>query len=317
MGPVSRVAEFKAIETTPPFVGLQQVRWAPSRLADTPEQALQRLFWVYDGGDHFAAELTGDEEVPAVATNARAAVEIELKDGKLAYRLWATGPITDATMAHIHLGGYQQNGAVVAILFHFHSPRSFVAGELVASGELGEADVLARPGFTPTVANLVERIRQGRAYVNLHTTAHPPGEIRGQLLVIDRDPVSHYSDPAFSWRYEVAPAGLGFIRGRQLGPQYEGDLVVGAARPLLADGHLFRLQLTGNRRKVAVDDPRLEDRVADNHEKYDITESESLLFGTGFGIGTDIRTGPGGQLYVVSLTHGAVYEIARRSKGKR
>jgi aldose sugar dehydrogenase len=68
----------------------------------------------------------------------------------------------------------------------------------------------------------------------------------------------------------------------------------------------LRFNLTGNRRKVAVDDPRLEDRVADNTAKNDITESESLLFGSGFGIGTDIETGPNGNLFVVSLSQGAV-----------
>jgi hypothetical protein len=66
-----------------------------------------------------------------------------------------------------------------------------------------------------------------------------------------------------------------------------------------------------------VDDPRLEDRVADNLAKYDLTESESLLFGTGFGIGTDIQTGPNGNLYVVSLTAGTIYEIYRRPTGTK
>src|SRR2546425_949005 len=44
-------------------------------------------------------------------------------------------------------------------------------------------------------------------------------------------------------------------------------------------------------------DPRLRDRVADNLDKWDITESESLLFGRGFGITTDIQTGPNGHLF--------------------
>ena len=123
--------------------------------------------------------------------------------------------------------------------------------------------------------------------------------------------MSHYSDPEFSWKFEVAPAGIGFIQSRALGPQFQGDLIVGAARDFLQGGTLFRLKLTGNRQKIAVDDPRLEDRVADNLAKFDITESESLLFGTGFGIGTDIHTGPNGNLYVVSLSQGAVYEIFR------
>jgi len=135
-------------------------------------------------------------------------------------------------------------------------------------------------------------MRQGRAYANLHTVAHAGGEIRGQVLVTDRAPVSHYHDPEFSWRYEVAPAGLGFIGSRALGPQYQGDMVIGAANPTLLGGQLFHLNLTGNRRQVAVDDPRLADHVADNFFKYDITESESLLFGTGFGVSTgSSRTG--------------------------
>jgi hypothetical protein len=89
-------------------------------------------------------------------------------------------------------------------------------------------------------------------------------------------------------------------------------LFVGAATPLTAGGYLFHFNLTGNRRRIAVDDPRLEDRVADNNAKHDITESESLLFGTGFGVVTDIETGPNGNLFLVSASNGVVYEIFRR-----
>jgi hypothetical protein len=142
---------------------------------------------------------------------------------------------------------------------------------------------------------------------------------------------AHYSDPQFSWRFEVAPGGLGFLRSGALGPQYQNDMFVGAARTFpppapvvpscssgrgapcaLTDGFLWRFNLTGNRRTIAVDDGRLEDRVADNTFKFDLTESETLLFGTGFGVGTDIQTGPNGNLFVVSLTHGVVYEILRK-----
>ena len=37
------------------------------------------------------------------------------------------------------------------------------------------------------------------------------------------------------------------------------------------------------------------------------------LFGQNFGIVTDIQTGPNGNLFVVSLSDGAIYEIFRRS----
>jgi len=139
--------------------------------------------------------------------------------------------------------------------------------------------------------------------------ADSPNEALGRLFML---PGARYSDPEFSWKFEVAPAGLGFLRGRALGPQYQNDLFVGAARPTLEGGQLWHFNLTGNRRRIAVDDPRLEDRVADNHAKFDITESESLLFGRNFGIGSDVESGPNGNLYVVSLDQGAVYEIFRR-----
>jgi glucose/arabinose dehydrogenase len=138
--------------------------------------------------------------------------------------------------------------------------------------------------------------------------ADTPQQALARLFVL---PGSRYSDPEFSWKFAVPPAGIGFLASRALGPQYENDLFAGAATPLTFGGYLFRFNLTGNRLKIAVDDPRLEDRVADNNAKHDITESESLLFGTNFGVGTDVETGPNGNLFVVSLTHGAVYEIFR------
>ena len=138
--------------------------------------------------------------------------------------------------------------------------------------------------------------------------ADTPGEALSRLFML---PGAEYRDPEFSWKWEVAPAGVGFLTSRALGPQFQGDLFVGAATPALQGGYLFRFDLTGNRRRIAVDDPRLADRVADNLDKHEITESESLLFGRNFGVGTDVRTGPNGNLFVVSLTAGAVYEISR------
>lgn len=319
MGPLSRLAEFKAIETSDEFFGLQQTRWPPTNIADSEREALERLFWVFEGGNEFEARLTGDEENPPVDTRARAEFEIELeRDGTLEFRLRARRPINDVIVAHIHLGADGQNGPPAAFLFESAEPVDFDEGDTIARGELTDADIIERPGFTPTVANLVERMRQGRTYVNVHTTANPGGEIRGQLFVSDRDPVSHYSDPEFAWRFEIAPAGVGFIESRDLGSKYRGDLIVGAAVGPRGDGllggHLFRFELSENRRRLEFKDRALRDRVADNNAKYDATESESLIFGLGFGVGTDIQTAPNGNLYVVSLSNGEIYEIFRQRR---
>jgi len=139
--------------------------------------------------------------------------------------------------------------------------------------------------------------------------ADSPGEARARLFML---PGARYKDPEFSWKHVIAPAAIGFVGSSALGPQFRGDLFVGLAVPEPEGGVLLRLQLTGNRRKVAVDDPRLEDRVADNLTFHDLTESETLLIGRNFGVVTDIETGPNGNLFVVSLDQGTVHEIFRR-----
>ena len=138
--------------------------------------------------------------------------------------------------------------------------------------------------------------------------ADTPAEALSRLFVI---PGSQYSDPEFSWKHVLAPAAIGFMEGRGLGPQYDGDLFVGFSVPEPLGGPLFHFNLTGNRRAIGVDDPGLEDRVADNLTFHDMTESESLLVGTGFGVVTDIEPSPHGSLYVVSLDQGTIHEVSR------
>jgi glucose/arabinose dehydrogenase len=119
---------------------------------------------------------------------------------------------------------------------------------------------------------------------------------------------AHYSDPEFSWKWEVAPGGMAFADG-SLGSRYDGDLFVGAATANLEGGYLFRFEMSRDRMNFAFSDPLIQDLVADNLAKHDITESESLLIGRNFGTSTEIEVGPNGNLFVVSISNGAVYEI--------
>jgi len=148
---------------------------------------------------------------------------------------------------------------------------------------------------------------------NLQQLRWPPSNIgataQEALAKLYMLPGAQYFDPEFSWKYALAPSPIGFVRGRGLGPQFEGDLFVGASRTTLLNGFLFRFKLTPDRQHFSFTDPRLADRVADNVDKFDLTESESLLIGKDFGVTTDIQTGPNGNLFVVSLSNGAVYEI--------
>jgi aldose sugar dehydrogenase len=143
--------------------------------------------------------------------------------------------------------------------------------------------------------------------------AEDPGDAREHLFML---PGAKYSDPELSWKYESGPAGTTFVRGKALGDHNEGTLWIGSSRAFSqvggSGGSLYRLQLSRNRQKIDVDDPRLAERVADNLTKFEETESETLLVGRGFGTTPSIEQGPDGNLYVVSITDGAIYKISKK-----
>ncbi|HEX8337007.1 MAG TPA: PQQ-dependent sugar dehydrogenase, partial [Pyrinomonadaceae bacterium] len=139
--------------------------------------------------------------------------------------------------------------------------------------------------------------------------ADTAAEALARLYVL---PGSKYTEPEFSWKYAVAPSPLGF-GGAGLGAEYAGDLFVGASRTTLLGGYLMRFDLSADRKRLSTNDSRLADGVADNADKFDLAESESLVVGRDFGVTTDLRTEPSkGTLYVVSLSNGAVYEVYSR-----
>jgi glucose/arabinose dehydrogenase len=158
---------------------------------------------------------------------------------------------------------------------------------------------------------------------NLQQVRYPPTRAAyNAALALSRMfmlPGATYVDPEFSWRFEIGPAGTAFVSGDALGPGNNGTLWMGSARSFQQvggnGGSLYRISLTADRLHVDVSaDPRLADRVADNlftPTKFEGTESETLRIGTGFGTTTDIEQGPDGNLYVVSITDGAIYKISR------
>jgi glucose/arabinose dehydrogenase len=143
--------------------------------------------------------------------------------------------------------------------------------------------------------------------------AYTAGLAQSRMFML---PGAVYVDPDFSWKYEVGPAGTAFVEGVALGAEYNGTLWIGSARSFQQvggnGGSLYRFKLTPDRLHVDVSaDPRLADRVADNQQKFEGTESETLKIGTGFGTTTDIEQGPDGALYVVSITDNTIYRIGQ------
>jgi uncharacterized repeat protein (TIGR01451 family) len=184
-----------------------------------------------------------------------------------------------------------------------------------------------RPGFNGgwiQIMGPVGRIDEFKAIEstyaggNLQQIRWPPSNIaatsQAALSRLYMLPGAQYVDPEFSWKYAVAPSSLGFVRGIGLGTHFESDMFVGASRTTLLNGFLFRFKFTTDRQHFSFTDPRLADLVADNTDKFDQTESESLVIGRDFGVTTDIQTGPNSNVFVVSLSNGAVYEIKSKPR---
>ena len=132
----------------------------------------------------FTATLSGSEAVPPVTTPAQGTATFELsQDGKsLSYTL-SVSDIENVTMTHIHIGAPGKEGPVAAWLYPSKPPAATKEGKF--SGELAKGTItaadLAGPLKGKTVADLVSDIKDGNAYVNVHTSAHSGGEIRGQI----------------------------------------------------------------------------------------------------------------------------------------
>jgi hypothetical protein len=132
----------------------------------------------------FVAPLSGAEEVPPVETRARGQAIFQLSgDGsQLSYRLNVAN-LENVTMAHIHLAPAGVNGPVVAWLFGELIGDELTAGSF--NGILAEGTITAEDLVGPlaglTMEHLLEEIREGNTYVNVHTSQIPAGEIRGQI----------------------------------------------------------------------------------------------------------------------------------------
>ena len=130
-----------------------------------------------EDAERFEASLTGAAETPPVSTTAVGNSSVTLGDDQTSFRINVQG-LNNATVAHIHSGAPGQAGPPVVFLFQASTPVSLANGTLSA-GSFDATDMI--PAANISYDSLLSLIRNGNAYVNVHTTAHPPGEIRGQL----------------------------------------------------------------------------------------------------------------------------------------
>lgn len=162
--------------------------------------------------DNHATHLSGDQEVLVVPPGAPTPADSRAQgqaifhvgnDGtSVDYKLIASN-IENITQAHIHCGPPGVNGPIVVWLYPNPQATTALAGGagrhdgILAENTFHNTDVRpttlpACPGGVATLADVLDRIRSGNAYVNVHTNDgvaptntgpgdFPAGEIRGQF----------------------------------------------------------------------------------------------------------------------------------------
>jgi hypothetical protein len=164
-----------------------------------------------DDRSSFAANLTGYQETP-LTLNSPASGEFAAKvsnDGTaIHYTLTYRGFTSDVTQAHIHFGRPALTGMIVLFLCNNTGtppasvpkpPACPVRGGTV-TGTLTAADMIERApqnvhGGTQGFAEIVEALRNGAAYANVHTANFGSGEIRAALgHAHDQGPGEHDDD---------------------------------------------------------------------------------------------------------------------------
>jgi hypothetical protein len=135
----------------------------------------------------FVVQLTGDEVVPPVNTQASGTFSLFVEGGpsptgqvRISYEL-AVKDIADVTAAHIHLAAKGAEGEVVVPLFTGPAKTGNFTGVL-AQGAILAAD-LSGSLAGKSLSDLLAAMQAGGTYVNVHTAANPNGEIRGQIVM--------------------------------------------------------------------------------------------------------------------------------------
>jgi len=114
------------------------------------------------GGGAETLTLSGSNEVPAVNTPATGTAVVTIKpDKSVTVKVTVTG--MTATASHIHEGAAGTNGPVI-VPFTKTADNTF---EAPAGAKVTDAQY--------------ESYKAGKLYVNVHSAAHPGGEVRAQL----------------------------------------------------------------------------------------------------------------------------------------
>lgn len=130
----------------------------------------------------FVADLKGSEEVPGSGSTATGKFTMEMTSAtSMTSKLEVTGlQVNQITNSHIHSPAARGANAPTKITI-FDNPGSFQSPHNFTTSSV--------------TADVLNDIKNGQAYVNVHTNQFPNGEIRGQLTCSTGDPVTQQPSP--------------------------------------------------------------------------------------------------------------------------
>ena len=140
-----------------------------------------------------AERLVGGNENPPVISEGTGRFRPRIAEDQIKFELSYDG-LLDVQQAHLHIANPGNNGGIVVFLCSNlgNAPAGATVRECPPAGEV-EGDIIATDVQTVVedtttiieagdLPGLIRLIRQGSVYANVHTLAHPAGEIRGQLF---------------------------------------------------------------------------------------------------------------------------------------
>lgn len=132
------------------------------------------------------------------------------------------------------------------------------------------------------------------------------GPMEDQLKTIDEIEQFTYGDPKFSWEQPVGPTAIEFPNASGFS-EYQNFAFVADTN----NGIIYKFQLDDSRTNFIFDTPHLQDNVANILDDSSGSESmDEIIFAKNLGLITDIKFGPDGALYVISLMEGKIYKIS-------
>lgn len=166
---------------------------AASRLASLAGIAVLLATGSAFANDDFETQLRSFAEVPSVSSTAsgRFKASVDRKSASISYELSYRDLQGEVRQAHIHLGQRGVNGQVMVFLCQTATnpdptglapqcPQSGKVEGLLQAANVGAA-AAAQGIAAMEFEEMVDAIRAGVTYVNVHSSTFPGGELRGQL----------------------------------------------------------------------------------------------------------------------------------------